>query len=307
MTAFQAALVISELMYNPAPPNTETETAVSPINSAFEYLVITNIGGDPLDLTNVRLTKGVDFDFAPGTVLASGESVFVVKNRAAFEARYGTAASGVTIAGEWDAADNLRDSGEIIRLSYGAGAVIREFAYDDKGAWPETADGAGFSLVLKDTSKLLDHAKSDSWRASEAINGSLGQIETGTGYAAWKARFAVTGDGDDRDFDGTPALGEYALGRSPRLADPSPITISTDTTGQFIELTFPWDTQAEGTSFSFRSSDNLQVWHALPADRFALVSETDQGAGIVLRHYRDTQSLRGAMSAYLQLQVSVGE
>ena len=53
-----------------------------------------------LDLTDLRFTKGVDFDFAGSAVtsLAPGEFVLVVRNLAAFEARYGT---GLPVAGEF--------------------------------------------------------------------------------------------------------------------------------------------------------------------------------------------------------------
>ena len=68
------------------------------------------MGPSVLDLRDVRFTKGIDFDFAGSEVetLQSGAFVLVVKNRAAFEARYGT---GLPVAGEY-LNENLRNSGE---------------------------------------------------------------------------------------------------------------------------------------------------------------------------------------------------
>jgi hypothetical protein len=305
ITAFQQQLVVSELMYNPAPPATGAELAVSERNSDFEYLVLQNIGPATLDLTNVRLTKGVDFDFPEGTILGAGAKVFVVKNLAAFSARYGAQVDSLVVAGEWDAADNLNDGGESIRVAYGAGSVIREFEYGDKAPWPESADGAGYSLILIDTSQLIDPTKPVSWNASTKLNGSLGTVEGASGYAAWKAKFGVTSDDSDTDGDGVPALVEYALRRSPRVANPSALSGTTDSTGTYLEIAFQWDTQATDASFTLRTSADLAAWSDAPAERFALTSELNLGDGLVRRVYRDTLPMTQSITQYVQLKVSI--
>ena len=307
ITAFQAQLVVAELMYNPAPPTTAAEQAVTDRNSDFEYLVLQNIGATALDLTNVRLTKGVDFDFAPGTMLGAGEKVFVVKSLAAFTARYGAQVDTIAVAGEWDRNDNLNDGGENLRVSYGAGAVIREFEYADGAPWPDSADGEGFSLVLADTAQLIDPTLPTSWRASANRNGSLGNVEVDTGYAAWKVRFGVADDGSDTDFDGIPALVEYALRLSPRVADPSVLVIGVDASGTFLEVAFPWDTLANDASLALRISSNLTTWTEAAPDRFTQIAEQDLGDGLVRRVLRDTVPFAQEGTEYLQLQVSIGE
>ena len=80
-----------------------------------------------LDLTDLRLTKGVDFDFLGSkiTQLDPGEFVLVVSNLEAMEMRYGL---GLPIAGEWDTKDKLNNGGERIKLSFGAGVPIRDFS-----------------------------------------------------------------------------------------------------------------------------------------------------------------------------------
>ena len=60
-----------------------------------------------------------------GLTLAGGQFAVIVRNRAAFTARYGTAA---TILGEYPA-DSLSNSGETLTLLDVTGAVIQSFTY----------------------------------------------------------------------------------------------------------------------------------------------------------------------------------
>ena len=305
ISTFQQSLAIEELMYNPAPPTTEAELAVSDRNSDFEYLVVRNIGPNPLDLTNVRFTKGIDFDFAAGAILGSGERIFVVKNLAAFKARYGNAAETVVVAGEWDATDNLSDGGENVRLTYGAGAVIREFVYDDSDPWPESADGEGFSLMLADPSQIQDPTKSETWTASTKKHGSLGTEVVGeSGFAAWKSQYGITDNNNDDDADGNSAIIEYVTHSNPLSPDPSPVTANLDASGQYLEITFQWNMGATDASYQFRISSDLNNWQMAESDRFKLVREQSTGQGVVARTYRDSQPLDSG-SIFVQLHVVI--
>ena len=103
--------------------------------------------------------------------LAPGARVLLVKNRAAFEFRYGM---GLLVAGEFTG--NLFNGGELIRIADPQGVTIREFAYNDSAPWPESADGLGFSLVLDDPNSVPAHGEATNWRASSAVGGSPGGI-----------------------------------------------------------------------------------------------------------------------------------
>ena len=127
---FTEHLRLTEIMYHPAEP-TGPETTVSTNRNDYEYIELKNVGSSSLDLRNVRFTKGVDFDFDGSAVetLGAGEYVLVVKNIAAFEARYGT---GLPVAGEFEG-NNLSNGGEQLKLSFGAGIAIHDInEYDDK-------------------------------------------------------------------------------------------------------------------------------------------------------------------------------
>jgi len=153
------SLRISEVMYHPAgDPNTE-------------YLELTNIGAETINLNLVTFTSGVDFTFA-GTELAPGAHTLLVRDVAAFEARYG---DGLPIAGQY--AGSLDNRGERLELRDAAGQIIERFRFQD--GWYDLTDGQGFSLTARDpaASETLD-GKSG-WRPSAALDGSPGFDDTG--------------------------------------------------------------------------------------------------------------------------------
>ncbi len=158
----QDALRITELMYNPVG------------DQAFEYLEIQNIGGEPIDLTDVSLVDGVEFEFATSevTTLGPGEYVLVVEDLDVFERRYDT--SGLLIAGEYSG--RLANGGEIVELRWGRDATIQVFEYSD--AWHPTTDGLGLSLVIVDPLGPLEAwSRSLGWRPSHAVGGSPGIVD----------------------------------------------------------------------------------------------------------------------------------
>lgn len=222
---YREALVVSQFLYNPAPP-TPGEAAVAADAQEYEWIELMNVGTVPLDLTPIRLTKGVDFDFAGSavTALPAGGRVLVVKNPAAFAARYGSAFPGVRVAGAWQAGQSLSNAGEEIKISHGAGTPVREFLYLDEAPWPDGADGSGHGLVLVHPASVPDHAVGAHWRLSAGRGGSPGTSDA-ISYDSWAA--AAGGPlpaGEDPDADGYTNLVEYALGLPPRsAAGPDPL------------------------------------------------------------------------------------
>lgn len=159
----QRFLRITELMYHPAPL---AGSAHGP--EEFEYVEVKNTGPVNLDLANVRLTNGVSFNFTGSAVtnLAAGQAVLVVKNLAAFSARYG---GSLPVAGQYEG--SLDNSGEGMRLLDAVGEEILDFAYNN--SWYPITDGLGFSLVIIDERDEPDNwSRKQSWRPSGALHGS---------------------------------------------------------------------------------------------------------------------------------------
>jgi hypothetical protein len=247
-------LMVSEVMYHPGPP-TAGELAVDPTWTAdeFEWIEIMNVGTEALDLSELRLTKGVEFDFVNGTkvVIAPGERLVVVENLLAFNARYGFAETPAFVVGQY--AKRFSNSGELVRIAYGAGTVVREFSYLDLPPWPVGADGTGPSLELVDPAARPDHQVAANWRASGAPMGTPGSAPGG---------FAGDPFADD-DGDGVVALIEYGLGTSDSVPGGVPATV-VRTEGGGIVFEVPRNEDATDVLFAFEISSDLLNWSEIP-------------------------------------------
>jgi hypothetical protein len=155
------SLRLSEIMYHPA-------STGDPNDPNTEYIELTNIGTQTINLNLVRFTEGVQFTF-PSVELAPAGYCLVVRDLAAFEHRY---APGLPVVGQY--AGNLSNAGEQLELQDAAGKVIHSFRFND--GWFSTTDGAGFSLTLKDPAGTDPNNLSDKsvWRPSARSGGSPG-------------------------------------------------------------------------------------------------------------------------------------
>jgi hypothetical protein len=160
------SLRITEIMYHPIDTG-------DPTDPNTEYIELTNVGTEAINLNLVKFTNGVDFAF-PDLDLESGGHLLVVKDIGAFEARYG---GGFNIAGQYTG--SLSNSGERIALSDAAGQVIADFRFQDD--WYDLTDGLGFSLTVKDPAGTDPSALNDkaAWRASADAGGSPGFDDAG--------------------------------------------------------------------------------------------------------------------------------
>lgn len=223
-------LVISEIHYRPADASAAEIAAGFSDRDDFEFVELMNSGGQTLNLTDVRFTSGISFDFATTKLrtLAPGGRLLLVNDLAAFEQRYGTGFAD-QIAGEYSG--NLSNDGERVTLIDATDALVHSFAYNDQSPWPEGPDGDGFSLVLIDPaqSPVPDHADPFNWRASLAAGGAPG-VGDGTTYADWKAANGVpTPEVDfDIDDDNRDNFLEYFEGTIAGIPDVSPATASVE-------------------------------------------------------------------------------
>lgn len=123
---------------------------------------VTNVSESDVLLEGVAFNTGIHA--ALGGVIPAGASMLVVSSEEAFLFRYGTGMRRQILA-SFGGGTNLDDGGERIVLADARGTAIATVAYDDSAPWPESADGAGNSLVL---------AIDGEWKASPAEGGSPG-------------------------------------------------------------------------------------------------------------------------------------
>ncbi len=160
-------LRITEIMYHP--PDTG-----SPSDANQEFVELANIGAETINLNLARFTNGIEFTF-PSIELSAGKYILVVRDQAAFYARYPEFAG--VIAGQYSG--SLANDGERIRLEDAVGQTILDFKYSD--AWREITDGQGFSLTIVNPANpdINSWGEKDAWRASAFYGGSPGWDDTG--------------------------------------------------------------------------------------------------------------------------------
>lgn len=154
-TPVKENLRITELMYHPQ-------------QDGAEFIELTNIGSEVIDLTGVRFTRGVSFNF-PSLTLEPHDSLLVVEDSAAFAARYPQVRAA--IAGQYSG--RLSNSGETLALVDALGQVIQQFRYEDD--WYPSTDGSDDSLVCVDPAGDPDAwNRKAGWRISAAAGGTPG-------------------------------------------------------------------------------------------------------------------------------------
>ncbi len=275
-------LVVTEIHYAPLPPETSEELAAANDASDLEFIEMKNISTETINLTAVKFSEGLDFDFtfSDVTSLAPGEFVLIVRNKAAFEARYGTAHSD-RIAGEY-APTRLENAGEQLHLVDGIGNTIANFRYSDASPWPEPPGKDGVSMVL-DSSALPgpDYNEAGNWISSAIIGGTPNADEVSSGFSG-QANV-------DDDGDGYPRLIEYVLGTSDNDPDDTEGRISTELRSleghDVLTMSFRRISDTGNVTLIPQFSVNLENWFG--GEEFVpLVSEETQDDGTTIVTYR---------------------
>ena len=158
------SLRISEIMYHPADTG-------DPNDPNAEFIELTNVGDETIDLNLVRFANGIDCTL-PRFELPAGGYGLLVRDIAVFETRYG---AGLPIMGRYSG--NLSNAGEKIELVDAAGGIIQSFEYKDD--WFDITDGSGFSLTVRDPRSAGDLSDKSAWRPSACAGGSPGTDDSG--------------------------------------------------------------------------------------------------------------------------------
>ncbi len=140
--SINAALVISEIMYNP-PESTDS----------LEYIEIFNKGSESIDLSSFYFSKGIEFVF-PQLSIPAGGFVVICQNAAAISNTFGIQAH------QWTSG-SLNNLGETLMLNDKYGIVVDSITYGVSAPWDTLAAGFGSSLVLCDP--FLDNQNPANW------------------------------------------------------------------------------------------------------------------------------------------------
>jgi hypothetical protein len=285
VSVFEQSIVISEINYHPAPV---TPAEAGWVTEDFEWIEFKNVSNQPLDCTGLRLTKGVDFNFPDGYTIPAGGFALAVKDIQGFQTRWGHTFDAI-IAGDFPA-DSLNNSGEEVKLSYGAGTTVRDLVYDDASPWPTAADGDGYTLVLRDPASRPDHAVAGNWRASCAVGGSPGADDVLT-FACWAGGFpGVTDPNADNDGDGIVNRLEYAFGGDPLQHSTgvlptggiASLVVGGNPPADYLTATIRRPTGISDLTYIPEFSTDLAAW----SGGAVLVSSTNNGDGTITDLWR---------------------
>ena len=257
------SLRVTELHYHPADPATPAELAASSADSDFEFLEFKNLASQPLRLQGLHTSGGLSLTIPDSAALAAGQFGVLVRHRAAFAARYGTA---IPILGEF-ATSSLSNRGESLTLLDGTGAPIQNLTYSD--SWFPHSDGPGWSLVAAAENAPADLTLPSSWGLSALIHGNPG-APNGPVFSSeiqgWRHQQFTAAELDDPLVSGPSAapgglsnLLRYALGL-PRSASAADAALHLDPqrpgTFTYQRLHLPLDLQ-----YLPESSPDLLSWN----------------------------------------------
>ncbi|MCX8157225.1 MAG: lamin tail domain-containing protein [Verrucomicrobiae bacterium] len=156
----RTGLVISEIMYRPAPRAD---------GKNLEYVEIYNSNPFFHDLSGYRLSGDISYTFPAGTKLPGGGFLVVAANPGQVSEVYGLP----QVYGPYT--NTLRTSGTL-RLRDEQDAILLEIQYRNTHPWPMAADGTGHSIVLARPSYGENDPRA--WDISDVIGGSPGRLET---------------------------------------------------------------------------------------------------------------------------------
>lgn len=123
-------VVVNEIHYHP-PDDQE----------ALQWIELHNSGTTPVDLGGWKFSKGIELQFEAGTVLPPGGFGVLVRDRRAFQTRYGAEVPFLT-----EFKGRLKRGGERLELQDAAGKVADSVKFGDRAPWPLAPDGYGATL-----------------------------------------------------------------------------------------------------------------------------------------------------------------
>jgi hypothetical protein len=146
LTTPESSLVITEFMYN------------NPGVDDLEFIELYNAGDVPIQMQGYRFSTGVTFTF-PNYTLPVDAYVVIAIDSAKFRQAFNISAF------QWNAGQQLNNTGELITLLDAANAVLDSVRYSATAApWPTTANGGGPSVQL--CNLAADNSNGANWAAS---------------------------------------------------------------------------------------------------------------------------------------------
>jgi hypothetical protein len=147
----ESNIVITEFMYN------------NPGADDLEFIELYNAGDVPLQLQGYRFSTGITFTFPQYTLPVNGYVIIAIDS-ARFQQAFNIPAF------QWNAGQQLNNTGELITLLDAANGVLDSVRYSATAApWPTSANGGGPSVQL--CNLAADNSNGANWAASTVGSG----------------------------------------------------------------------------------------------------------------------------------------
>jgi len=130
-SAADSVITFNEIMYHPTKDDT-----------SGEWLELYNQMSINMDISNWRITGGIDFRFPTNTTFPANSYLIVAADPQTFKSVNRTA----NVFGPFT--NSLSNGGETLRLRNNSGRLMDEVGYDDKEPWPIGADGSNVGRTL---------------------------------------------------------------------------------------------------------------------------------------------------------------
>ena len=150
---YSSELVINEIHYNPL----EGEN--------FEFIELYNNSDSTLNLSNYSFDQGIEFAFPIGSAIDPGDFIILANDSTSY--------SNLNCPVFQWTSGNLLNDGELLLMVDTMGNTVDSVNFSNESPWPEEANGAGFSLELKNT--YLNNSLAENWQRSYRPGGSPGQ------------------------------------------------------------------------------------------------------------------------------------
>ena len=144
--------------------------------SPESWVEIFNRSSNSVDLTGWRLDEGIDYHFVAGKTIAAGGYLVVAKDVGYMQSLY----PALDVAGPF--ANKLSKHSDYFVLKDPNNNLADGVRYFAEGRWPESADGGGSSLELRDP--RADNMNPEAWAASDESSKSQWQTFTWRGLCA---------------------------------------------------------------------------------------------------------------------------
>ncbi|HET6408171.1 MAG TPA: lamin tail domain-containing protein, partial [Chthoniobacteraceae bacterium] len=182
--AVDAAVIITEIQYNPGAGDTE-------------WVELHSLTGVDIDLSGWRLTSGVEFTIPVGTKIPGHGYLIIAADPGA------QSLQGLNAIGGWSG--NLSNGGETVRLVNRDSREMDVLDYKDSGDWPAGSDGSGASLARRNSESAAEGPTN--WASSADIRGTPGRTNFANTGQGPTVSVPTPLDASWKYFVGTPAAG----------------------------------------------------------------------------------------------------